>query len=149
MPAKPAQLYNTHIIILEDDQGRREFLLKKSKYSLGRAEECDIIICSPFVSRHHATLIRECDQNGYVYYQIFDGDGQNKLSANGILINGCKVNGYKLKDGDKVVFSSQVFAIYRAHPSSQSEVSSWYFNGDEPFDITLIDPGKIVEDLED
>ncbi len=149
MPAKPAQTPKTHIVILEDDRGRREFLLNKSKYSLGRAEECDIIIRSPFVSRHHATLIRECDDNGYLYYQIFDGDGQNKLSANGILINGCKVNGYQLKDGDKVVFSLQVFAIYRDRPSEQSDASSWDFNGDEPFDITLIDPGKMMGDLGD
>ncbi len=103
-----------HLLIVKDDKPSREFLLsKKSTYSLGRAEQCDIRIYCPFVSRHHATLIRQCDEDGSVHYQIFDGDGQNKLSKYGILINGHKVNDYKLKDGDKVVFAPQVFAIYQ------------------------------------
>ncbi len=145
MPVKPAQPHKAHIIIVEDDKGRREFLLKKSIYSLGRAQQCDIRIRSLFVSRHHATLIRENDENGYVYYQIFDGDGKDKLSANGILINGRKVNGYKLKHGDKVVLGPQVFVVYQ---HCQRDIFP-SMPPDDPFDITLIDPAMMVGDLED
>ena len=145
MPVQPAQSHKAHILIVEDDKGRREFLLKKVKYSLGRARECSIRIRSLFVSRHHATLRREYDEDGYIYYQIFDGDGKDKLSSNGILVQGRKVNGYKLRHGDKVVFGPQVFAIYHhcrrdIFPSMPTE---------DPFDITLIDPAMVVGDLED
>ena len=145
MPAKPAQPHKAHILIVEDDKGRREFLLKKSLYSLGRAQQCDIRIRSLFVSRYHATLIREHDEDGYIYYQIFDGDGKNQLSANGILVNGRKVTGYRLKHGDKVIFGPQVFAIYQ---HCQRDIFP-SMPPDDPFDITLIDPAMMVGDLED
>lgn len=112
---------------------------------MGRGQQCDIIINSPFVSRHHATLIRRIDNDGDSYYEVIDGNGQGKLSANGIIINGKKVNEKKLKHNDKLVFGPQVFAIYQHYqkdifPSQPS---------DDPFDITLIDPAMIVNDLED
>lgn len=145
MAAKPAQPHKAHILIVEDDKGRREILMKKSKYSMGRSQSCDIMINSPFVSRHHATLVRHFDDNGYTYYEVMDGDGTHKLSANGILINGCKVNGEKLKHGDKLVFGPQVFAIYQ---HTQRDIFP-SMPPDDPFDITLIDPAMMISDFDD
>lgn len=37
MTKHPAQPHKAHILIVEDDKGRRELLLRKSKYTIGRA----------------------------------------------------------------------------------------------------------------
>lgn len=145
MAVKPAQPHKAHILIVEDDKGRREIIMKKGKYSMGRGQQCDIRLHSPFVSRHHATLIRQFDEEGYIYYQVLDGDEQGKLSANGILINGQKVNGETLKHGDKIIFGPQVFAIYQ---HCQRDIFPT-MPIDDPFDITLIDPAMMVDDTED
>jgi pSer/pThr/pTyr-binding forkhead associated (FHA) protein len=144
MAVKPAQPQKDHILTVEDDKGRREILMKKNKYSMGRSQQCDIRIYSLFVSRHHATLIRQFDENGYAYYELVDGDGSGKLSSNGILVNGDKVHRKTLKHGDKMVFGPQVFAIYQ---HSQKDIFPSIPSDD--FDITLIDPAMIVADLED
>lgn len=138
-----AQPHTAHILVVEDDKGRRELLLKKNKYSIGRGQKCDIVIQSPFVSRHHATIMRIFDENGYAHYHIVDGDGKN-LSANGILVNGRKVNNLQLKTGDKVVFGPQVFVIY--HQSNRDVFAT--LPPDDPFDITLIDPAMMGTDFE-
>lgn len=140
-----AQPHKSHILIIEDDKGRREILLRKSKYSIGRAKQSDVIIHSPFVSRHHATIIRQFDAQGYTYYEILDGDGYKNCSANGILINGKKVSNQHLKNGDKVVFGPQVFIIYQ---HTQRDIFP-SLPSDDPFDITLIDPAMIISELED
>jgi pSer/pThr/pTyr-binding forkhead associated (FHA) protein len=145
MAGKPAQPHKAHILIVEDDKGRREILLKKSVYSVGRSQQCDIVIHSPFVSRHHATLIRHFDDEGHTYYEIFDGNGKGKLSANGILLNGIKLNNRNLRHGDKIIFGPQVFAVYQ---HCQRDIFP-SMPPDDPFDITLIDPAMMVGDLED
>jgi pSer/pThr/pTyr-binding forkhead associated (FHA) protein len=145
MAGKPAQPHKAHILIIEDDKGRREILLKSSRYSLGRTQKNDIIIHSPFVSRNHATLIRHFDEDGYVYYQVMDGDGAEKLSANGILINGRKVISHSLRHGDKIIFGPQVFALYQ---HCQRDLFPT-MTPDDPFDITLIYPAMMIDDLED
>jgi pSer/pThr/pTyr-binding forkhead associated (FHA) protein len=141
----PAQPHKAHILIVEDDKGRREILLRKSKYSIGRAQQSDIRINSPFVSRHHATMIRQFDDHGYTYYEILDGDGYKSCSANGILINGRKVNNQQLRNGDKVVFGPQVFIVYQ---HTQRDIFP-SLPLDDPFDITLIDPAMMLSELEE
>ncbi|MGY6530408.1 MAG: FHA domain-containing protein [Cyanobacterium sp.] len=138
-----AQPHTVHILVVEDDKGRREILLKKNKYSIGRGKNCDIVIQSPFVSRHHATIMRIFDEEGLAHYHIIDGNGEES-SANGIIINGKKVNNTQLKTGDKVVFGPQVFAIY--HQSSRDIFPP--LPPDDPFDITLIDPAMMGTDFE-
>ena len=143
MAVNPAQPHKAHVAIVEDDNGRREVLLKKSKYSIGRSQQSDIRIHSPFVSRRHATIIRKFNDEGHVYYEIADGDGQ-KPSANGIIVNGKKVLHQQLKNGDKIIFGPQVSIEYRhcqrdTFPSLPPE---------DPFDITLIDPAMMGTDGE-
>jgi pSer/pThr/pTyr-binding forkhead associated (FHA) protein len=144
MLQNPAQPHKSHILIVEDDKGRREILLRKSKYSIGRAQQSDIRIHSLFVSRHHATMIRQFDDQGYAYYEIVDGDGYQKGSANGILVNGRKVSNQQLKHGDKVVFGPQVFIIYQ---HTQRDIFPSL--PDDPFDITLIDPAMMANESEE
>ena len=145
MKKTPVQPHKAHILIVEDDKGKREILLRKSAYTIGRSPQCDIKINSAFVSRYHATILRKFDEQGYIYYEIVDGDGNEKLSVNGILVNGKKVINQPLKHGDKVVFGPQVFIVYQ---HCQRDIFP-SLPPDDPFDITLIDPAMMVGDLED
>lgn len=145
MKKTPVQPHKAHILIVEDDKGRRELLLRKSVYTIGRSQQCDVKINSVFVSRHHATIIRKFDEQGYIYYEIVDGDGKNNLSVNGILVNGKKVTNQPLKHGDKVVFGPQVFIVYQ---HCQRDIFP-SLPPDDPFDITLIDPAMMVGELEE
>ena len=81
---------STHLLIIEDDKGRREYTLEESVYSLGRDPQCDIRIHSMFISRHHATLVRQIRDDGSCVYKVVDGNVQGKQSANGLLVNSKK-----------------------------------------------------------
>ena len=140
-----AETQESHLLILEDDQGRKEFSLDKPLYSIGRDKEANIRLVSQFVSRRHATLVRLPKENGNsYYYRIVDGDGKGKPSSNGLMINGRKIPAHDLKNEDEIVFGPKVRAIYyllkNTQRSGQTDASE--------YDITLINPG-MTEDLED
>lgn len=142
-----AENHESHILIVEDDQGRKEFTLERPIYSIGRDRECDIRLVSQFASRRHATLVRlpRDDNSKSYYYRIVDGDAKGKPSSNGLMINGRKLSAHDLKNEDEVVFGPQVRAIYYllkrdTMPPGQADVSE--------YDITLINPG-MTDDLED
>lgn len=140
MPSEPHQ---NHLIIIEDDKGRREFVLDAPVYSIGRDPKCDIRLVSQFVSRRHATLMQLPNENGTYYYKIMDGNLKGKPSANGLLINGRKLQSHDLRNQDEIVFGPQVRAIY--YLLKRDAVLT--VPPDE-FDITLISP-NMVGDPED
>jgi pSer/pThr/pTyr-binding forkhead associated (FHA) protein len=134
-----------HLLILQDEQGRKEFTLEEHVYSLGRNHSCDIRLVSQFVSRCHARLVKlPRENNQSYYYRIVDGDANGKPSANGLMINGRKMSAHDLKNEDEIVFGPQVRAIYYllkdTTRTSQTDSTE--------YDITLINPG-MAEDLED
>ncbi len=145
MALKPVKPDKTHFFIVEDDKGRKEVILKKIRYSIGRTQKADIRINSPFVSRHHATLFKIFNDDGHEYYRIVDGDGRGKLSSNGLIINGRKAYAHDLKNGDRIVFGPQVIAVYQ---HSQRDIFP-SMPPDDPFDITLIDPAMMVNEFEE
>ena len=140
MASEPHQ---NHLLIIEDNKGRREFILDSPVYSIGRDPKCDIRLVSQFVSRRHATLVQLPNEDGSYYYRIVDGNLKGKPSANGLLINGRKLQAHNLQDEDKIVFGPQVHAIY--YLLKRDAVAT--VPPDE-FDITLISPG-MVGDPED
>ncbi|TAF12176.1 MAG: FHA domain-containing protein [Nostocales cyanobacterium] len=143
MAAAPSE---NHLLIIEDDQGRKEFPLENPVYSIGRDRNCNIRLMSQFVSRHHATLVRlpRKNSNHSYYYRIVDGDPKGKPSSNGLMINGRKLPAHDLKNEDEIVFGPQVRAIYyllkNSHPAGQTDSSE--------YDITLINPGMTEDDEE-
>ncbi|MBE9212576.1 FHA domain-containing protein [Plectonema cf. radiosum LEGE 06105] len=143
------QSNETHILIIEDDQGRKEFTLESPLYSIGRDRDCDIHLVSQFVSRRHATLVklpREDDNEKRYYYRIVDGDIKGKASSNGLMINGrSKVPAHDLKNEDEVVFGPQVRAIY--YLLQRDATQTGQMDASE-YDITLINP-SMTEDAED
>ncbi len=138
-----------HLLIIEDDQGRKEFNLDRPVYAIGRDPRSDIRLVSHFVSRRHATLVRLPQDDSFdgqsYYYRVVDGDSRGKLSANGLMINGRKVMAHDLKNEDEIIFGPQVRAIYYlldrdSHPSGIADNTE--------FDVTLISPG-MTDDPED
>ena len=143
MTAKPVKHREEHILTVTDGKGYREIRLQDSAYSLGRGQQCNIVLQSQFVSRHHATLIkREAEESNY--YRIVDGDSQGKTSVNGLLINGKKVRFHDLKNGDRVIFGPQVEAVYEYREYDIFPT----IPPDDPYDITLIDPAMIMDEEE-
>lgn len=149
MPSEPDK---THLLIVQDDQGRRGFILEGARYSIGRDPDCDIRLASQFVSRHHALIVQHTQPDGSHDYRILDGRYrviQGRLcvkpSANGLMINGRKLIKHTLQDQDEVVFGPKISATYRLlkrdpDPTVPPEP--------DEFDITLIHPG-MVGDPED
>lgn len=134
----PQKLQQDHVLMIEDDKGRTEFTLENPVYTIGRDKTCDIKLTSQFVSRQHATLVRRPGIDGSYSYRIVDGDLKGKASANGLLINGRKLQAHDLQDEDEIVFGPQVRAIY------------YLLNRDslptippDEFDITLISPNMV------
>jgi pSer/pThr/pTyr-binding forkhead associated (FHA) protein len=116
------------LLIIKDNQGRREFSLEKEQYSLGRDPNCDIHIFSEFISRRHALLVRYQREDGSPYYQIIDGNGKGKRSANGLWINGYKLQCHNLQDEDEIVFGSDVGAKYYLIENSPPCLSTSFNN---------------------
>ena len=141
MTAKPVKRREEHILIVTDGKGHREIQLVDETYSLGRGVQCDIVLQSQFVSRHHATLIRRKNEEEN-YYRIIDGNTEGKTSVNGLLVDGKKVRFHDLKHGDKVILGPQVEAVYEYR---QYDIFPT-IPPDDPFDITLIDPAMMGED---
>ncbi|WP_427158724.1 FHA domain-containing protein [Aliinostoc sp. HNIBRCY26] len=141
-----AEIQESHLLILEDDQGRKEFTLENTIYSIGRDRDSNIRLVSQFVSRRHATLVRLPRQHNSqsYYYRIVDGDGKGRPSANGFMINGRKMPAHDLQNEDEIVFGPKVRAIYyllkNTQRSGQTDASE--------YDITLINP-SMTEDMEE
>lgn len=140
----PSEPNEVHWLIVLDDKGSREIPLGGEIYSMGRDPNSDIRIFSMFVSRRHATLVRQDRENGSYDYRIVDGDLEGNHSSNGILINGRKLNNHILKHKDEIVFAGGVSAEYHRVKRDQRDTES-----EDPFDITLIDPHMIDEFEED
>ncbi|PZV12903.1 MAG: phosphopeptide-binding protein [Leptolyngbya sp.] len=121
-------IYYRHILIVEDDKGRREFVLTAPLYSIGRDSKCNIRLASQFVSRRHATLVQLPTEDDNIYYRIVDGNVKGKRSANGLLINGRTLQAHDLLNEDEIVFGPQVRAIYFLFRGDGDLPSS----GDEP-----------------
>jgi pSer/pThr/pTyr-binding forkhead associated (FHA) protein len=130
-------------LIIEDDKGRREFVLDRPTYLIGRDPQCDIRLVSQFVSRHHATLSQLQNNDGTYRYRIVDGNYRGKPSANGLLINGRKFKAHDLEHDDQIVFGPQVQATYYLLRRDAILTTP-----PDEFDITLISP-NMVGDPED
>lgn len=137
MPLEP---HSNHLLIIEDDTGRREHILDGSVYSIGRDAACDIRLVSQFVSRRHATLVQLSNEDGSCQYRIIDGYPKGKPSSNGLLINGRKLKAHDLQHDDKIVFGPQVQATY--YLMQREAVLT---TPPDEFDITLISPNMVGE----
>jgi pSer/pThr/pTyr-binding forkhead associated (FHA) protein len=82
------------LFILSDQMRGASFSLSQEKYTVGRADDCDICISAPTVSGHHCTLVKLDDGS----YAIEDLGSTNGSKVNDQLLE--PGNAVKLKNGD-------------------------------------------------
>ncbi|HIK34852.1 MULTISPECIES: FHA domain-containing protein [unclassified Thermosynechococcus] len=109
-----------HLLNIEDETGKRTIPLDAATYSIGRDVTNAIVIHGHGVSRQHALLLRIPSPNGY-RYRVVDGNADGKPSANGILVNGQRVQSHELKDGDEINFGGSVKAHYATVSMGEAE----------------------------
>lgn len=111
-----------HVLIIEDDKGRRSVALDAATYSLGRDPTNAIVLESRSVSRQHALLLRLPTPGTSQYrYRLVDGNSTGKLSVNGVSVNGKRVSTLELRSGDTVMFGGRVTATYQVMAMDQAE----------------------------
>ena len=148
-----------HLLVVEDEQGKRTFPLEAETYSLGRDSGNSIVLHGELISRQHATILHitvpESDRS---FFRIIDGSLNGKKSTNGILIGAQKCLSHDLKHGDIIQFGQTIIVKYYAFSNlSDSEydqfcqvddVSGFLFNVASPFK-TLIAPENDAVDAND
>lgn len=106
------QTQTWHILVVDDDQGRRAIALDAVTFSVGRDANNSIVLHSTAISRQHAILLRLPRPEGGYRFRILDGDSQGRQSKNGITVNGRATLSHDLSDGDLILFGGKVKAQY-------------------------------------
>lgn len=102
-----------YVLIIEDENDQRLVYLQDKIYEIGRHHDAKIILQNLAVSRHHATIIQEYNQEENIFfYKIFDGDLSEQFSTNGLIINNKKYKNKYLEHGDLIQFSDLAKARY-------------------------------------
>ncbi len=113
-----------HLLSIEDEMGKRTVPLDAATYSIGRDSSNAIVIQGHGVSRQHALLLRLPSPAGY-HYRIVDGNADGKSSANGIFVNGQRVQSHNLRSGDEINFGGHVKAQYTTVSMESAEFTKY------------------------
>ncbi len=113
-----------HILVIDDQQGRRAVGLEAATYSLGRDPTCGIVLNGSGVSRQHAILLRVPVPSGYSY-RIIDGNATGKPSLNGIRVNEKRCTVADLKNKDQILFGDEIKAQYYIIEMSMEEYTKY------------------------
>jgi len=95
---------NYQLTIAEGKEAGREFVFDKETVSIGRSDECDVVLYDPGVSRRHARLTIEHD--GIV---VEDSGSANGTKVNGELLP--REERRLLQDGDQITMGPVVFSF--------------------------------------
>ena len=88
------------LFILSDQMRGASFSLSQDKYTVGRADDCDVCISAPTVSGHHCTLVKLDDGS----YAIEDLGSTNGSKVNDQILQ--PGNSVKLNNGDIIQIGS-------------------------------------------
>jgi pSer/pThr/pTyr-binding forkhead associated (FHA) protein len=124
MPADPVS-QTWHVLVIDDEQGRRALALSAATYSIGRDPSNAIVIHSAAVSRQHALLLRLPQKDGQYTYRLLDGNIEGKRSTNGLSVNGQRCLSWDLKDGDQILLGEQVRLQYYVCRSSEVDLQQY------------------------
>ncbi|WP_201262628.1 ATP-binding protein [Gloeocapsopsis dulcis] len=104
-----------HILLVEDERGKRTINLEAATYSIGRDSRNSIVLYSKLVSRQHAILLRIAIPETTSYlFRLIDGNLQGYRSTNGLIVNGKQSFSHDLHHGDVILFGREVKVIYYA-----------------------------------
>ena len=110
-------------------EGREQvFVLSVDETLLGRKSDADVLLTDPYVSRHHAKIVR--GQDGY--------DLVDLQSTHGSFVNGHRVTEQVLRSGDRISLGQG---------RSQVEITYFVGNPQEKHDDTTIDEGVSILEL--
>lgn len=87
---------STERAVLVSEEGwsdPQRWMIEKTRVTLGRLADNDVVLADRLVSRHHATIVRNGSQ-----FQLEDMGSTNGTYVNGERISGC----YTLQDGDTI-----------------------------------------------
>ena len=104
-PAKDEPLPDFLVASLEIVDGKekgKKWVLDRSSTTIGRSKHCDVHIHDDAASRLHASIT-------YVDHEF----RLNDTSSNGTLLNGSRVTGYAVHDGDKIRIGETMFLFRR------------------------------------
>jgi PAS domain S-box-containing protein len=114
-PPREQQRPIHHLLLIEDQKGKRTVALEAATCTIGRGENNTIVLASETISRNHAILLRVTTPQAVTHqFRIVDGNLQGKRSTNGISINGKRCYSHNLVHGDVIVFGSNIMARYFA-----------------------------------
>lgn len=117
-----------HLLIIEDDEGKRAVSLQADSGSIGRDVSNSIVLNSQEVSRQHAILLRVTRPGEDDYgFRIIDGNLRGKPSTNGLFINGRRSSSHNLRHGDEIVFGAKVKVRYQV--AAEDEDMQWLLSG--------------------
>ncbi|WP_404789958.1 response regulator [Altericista sp. CCNU0014] len=110
-----------HFLVICDRFGKRTIPLEADSYSIGRDSRSSILVSSPAVSRHHATLVRTAAPHSSEIstFRLVDGTLEGQRSTNGITVNDRACDSYGLQNGDRIALGERVQAQYFAAASIQ------------------------------
>jgi pSer/pThr/pTyr-binding forkhead associated (FHA) protein len=114
-----------HVLVIDDEQGRRALALSAATYSIGRDPSNAIVIHSAAVSRQHALLLRLPQKDGQYTYRLLDGNIEGKRSTNGLSVNGQRCLSWDLKDGDQILLGEQVRLQDYVRRSSEADLQQY------------------------
>ena len=104
------------------------FVLSVDETLLGRKSDADVILTDPYVSRHHARIVK--GQDGYNLVDL--------QSTHGSFVNGHRVTEQVLQSGDRISLGQG---------RSQVEITFFVGNPQERHDDTTIDEGASILEL--
>lgn len=116
-----------HLLLIEDDGGRRTVELHTASSSIGRDPRNSIVLNSREVSRQHAILLRLPRPDADHQFRIIDGNFQGTPSTNGLFINGRQRASHNLTHGDAIMFGARVDARYFV--VEESDDVEWLLSG--------------------
>ena len=89
------------LCVVDDESNRTVVKLVRGDYSVGRAEDCTIRLTERNISRSHARIYRDGDDEWTL---------EDKNSYTGSFVNGERVSGTRaLKHGDTIQLGDQAF----------------------------------------
>jgi PAS domain S-box-containing protein len=129
-----------HLLLLEDDRGKRPIALSDTTKSIGRDVSNSIVLQAQDVSRQHAILLRvpHSDEQDCLF-RIVDGNWQGKPSTNGLFVNGKRCSSSVLRHGDTLQFGGTAQArYYTIEDSADIHALCLQIDGDSDMMATLI-----------
>ena len=101
------------LIHIKDDKIVGLLSLSKSKYTLGRGADCDLVLKTAKISRLHALLVEDADD-----YLVIDNN-----STNHVFVNDSKVRKHRLQSGDRLGLADEALLLYLNEQDLKTQIA--------------------------